>query len=211
MMNLNSLKNKIKTLVTNDVLPSGDDIPTVQTIKAFSERYTLSSLLPYERFDESTGIYFNKDTVGIMLHCSPSTGLVNENIAVLNGIFRAMYSPDTTIQINIISDSNIEYILRSWAVDGSSNEVKNSEMYEYLAASRYAHLVKGKWNPLVAEQPFILRNLHLVVSIFQPYPKGYDATNIESFQSEIERIKRNRSSLISTLASAKIPAKNISF
>lgn len=208
-MNLQNIKNSLKSLVKNDVLPSGDNIPTVQTLAALTDRYTFSSLLPYERYDPNSGVYFNKDTLGFMLHCSPSTGLVNENIAVLNGIFRAIYPPDTTIQINIVSDSNIEYILRSWALDGNRPDVKNHEMYEYLAINRYEHLVKGKWNPLVKDQPFLLRNMHLIVSVFQPYPKGYDATNIEQYESEIERIKRNRSSLISTLSSAKIPAKSM--
>lgn len=208
-MNIHSIKNSIKALVKHDDLPTGKDIPTVQTIKALNDRYSFSSLLPYERYDEETGVYFNKDTIGFMLHCAPSTGLVNENIAVLNGIFRNIYTPDTTIQINIISDSNIEYILNNWAVEGASPDVKNHDMYQYLAASRYEHLVKGKWSPLVSDQPFLLRNMHLVVSIFQPYPKGYNAENITDYDAEIERITRSRSKLISTLSSAKIPSKNM--
>jgi conjugal transfer ATP-binding protein TraC len=117
-MNIHSVKNAIKALVKHDDLPTGKDIPTVQTINALNDRYSFSSLLPYERYDEDTGVYFNKDTLGFMLHCAPSTGLVNENIAVLNGIFRNIYTPETTIQINIISDSNIEYILKNWAFSG---------------------------------------------------------------------------------------------
>nr|EKV6896351.1 TraC family protein [Acinetobacter baumannii] len=87
MINLHSFKSKLKELISHDNLPSGDEVPSYQTLKAFNERYTFSSLLAYERYDEKDKIYFNKDTVGIMLHCPPSTGLVNENIAVLNGIF----------------------------------------------------------------------------------------------------------------------------
>jgi hypothetical protein len=45
--------------------------------------------------------------------------------------------------------------------------------------------------------------MHLIVSIFQPYPKGYDATNISDYDAEIERISRSRLKLMSTLSSAK--------
>ncbi|MFK7256833.1 type IV secretion system protein TraC [Acinetobacter baumannii] len=207
MINLHGVKSRLKELISHDNLPSGNEIPSYQTLKAFNERYTFSSLLAYERFDENDQIYFNKDTVGIMLHCPPSTGLVNENIAVLNGIFKGIYPPDTTIQINIISDSNIEYIVRNWAIEGTDPTVNNAEMYQYLALSRYQHLVKAKWDPLVPDQPFVLRNMHLVISISHPYPKGYTPSNFDDFKSEIDRIKRSRDSLISKLASAQIPAK----
>lgn len=209
MMNLHNFKNSIKSIFKHNNLPSGNDIPTVQMLESLNDRYTFSSLLPYERYDPKSGIYFNKDTVGFMLHCSPSTGLVNQNISVLNQIFRAECPPNTTYQINIISDSNIEYIIRNWALEGASAESTSHEMLAYLAKCRYQHLIKGKWDSIVKDQPFLLRNFHLIISVFQPYPKGYDSGNLLDHEAEVERLQRNRSSLISTLSSARIPSKSM--
>lgn len=222
---LDSIAGKIKNVLISDKLPTGDDIPTIATLKAVSDRYTLSSILPYERYDEQSQIYYNTDTYGFMIYCAPSTGLVSENIAVLNGIFKSIHPTGTHIQVSIISDSNIEYILDNWkeARGHSEEAVKdnlqadaerqkqvkdNDAMFKLLASNRVAHLKDGKWNTKIQSQPYILRNYHLIITYSRPYDKTFDPTNIEAFAPEIERMQRTKGAMISTLATAKIPAKN---
>lgn len=215
---------KIKNVLMSDNLPTGDDLPTISTLKAVSDRYTLSSILPYERYDEKSQIYYNTDTYGFMVYCAPSTGLVSENISVLSGLFKTVHPTGTLIQVSIISDSNIEYILDNWkAARGHSQDAyhahagnpelqkqisDNDAMFKLLASNRVAHLKHGKWDTRIPDQPYILRNYHLIITYSKPYDSTYDPKNIEAFQPEIDRMQRTKGAMISTLATARIPAKN---
>ena len=198
-------KKALKEAFMSEKLPLATDMPTIKTLKAISERHTLSSLLPYERYDEESQVYYNSDTYGFMVYCSPSTGLVDENLNVLEGLFKNLYPENTQIQISIISDSNIEHVLDYWAEARThSMNPKNNDIFKIMADNRVTHLKKGKWQSLIDAQPYILRNYHLVVTVTMPYESG--KTTVD--EMDIEKLKRLKGMFVSTLSTAKIPAKN---
>jgi conjugal transfer ATP-binding protein TraC len=202
---INQHKSIVKEAVLSERMPSPDDMPTKKTLQAMSDRYTLSSVLPYERYDEGHELYYNTDTYGFMVYCSPSTGLVSEDLTVLEGIFKTIYPENASIQISLISDSNIEPILDHWA-DGRTKSInlENDEIFRILAANRIEHLKKGKWKSLIEAQPYILRNYHLIVTLTLPYEKGEN----QATPTDVEKLQRLKGAFISTLSTAKIPAKN---
>lgn len=205
--------DKIKSSIVNDEPPGikfkkGIDTPTLKTLKSFSERYTLASILPYEAYDEENGLYYNQDTIGFMLYANPSTGLTPIELKTLNGFFNQSHAPDSTIQVSIIADPNVEPILNNWAktkfkaTDGSLTDI-----FQILANNRVEYMKKGKWNSLLTDQAFLVRNIHLVISYVVPIPRGLSAADVSD--DDLERLLRTREAAIGTLRSAKIYAQSM--
>lgn len=199
-----------KSLVNNDPPAKKWDqssLPTFKELRSLVERKKLSSFFPYETYDSQDEIYYNKDTVGFMLMAQPSTGLGLIELKILNGIFSQVHRPETCIQVSIISDTNIEEILEDWAQNKERGvDQKNSEIFKMLASNRVQYLKEGKWNSLFNDQPFLIRNFHLIISYTVPTSKG--GSTILT-QDEIEDLKRLKSTFIGTLRSAKIHSENL--
>ena len=205
--------DKIKSALVNDVPPGvqikkGAVTPTIAAMKAFSERYSLASLLPYEAYDDETGLYYNRDTVGFMLYANPGTGLSPTELKTLNGFFNQAHKPDTTIQISIISDPNVEPILNRWKeTKKNADDQSIAAIFDILAKNRVDYMSGGKWNSLFTDQSFLLRNMHLVISYTMPIPKGMKPTDVSD--DDVERLVRTRESTIGTLRSSKIHSQNM--
>lgn len=203
----------VRSALVNDNPPGkrldeGDVPPTVAEFRSLSERHTLASLFPYESYDPDTGVYYNKDTVGFMLVASPATGLGEIELNVLNGIFNQSHRANTVIQVSIISDTNIEYILENWQ-EGKSNvdDADIAKIFRLLAKNRVDYLQKSKWDSLFRDQAFLLKNFHLVVSYVIPVPAGMNPIDVH--KDDIDFLERTRESMVGTLRSAKIFAQNM--
>lgn len=207
------LTDKIKSALIDDTPPgvaykNGEATPSLAAMKAFSERFTIASILPYESYDAEQGIYYNRDTVGFMLYANPATSLSNAELLTLNGLFNQNHKADTTIQVSMIADPNIDPLLHRWA-DAKSDAIDRSiaPIFEILAKNRVEYLHKGSWDSLFSEQPFLLRNMHLVISYTIPVPKGLLVE--EMAEADIEHLMRISDSAIGTLRSAGIFSKRM--
>lgn len=149
--------DKIKSSLVNDVPPgvhlkNGANTPTLAVMKSFSERYPLASILPYEAYDDETGIYYNRDTVGFMLYASPATGVSPTELKTLNGFFNQSHKSDTVIQVSVIADPNVEPILNRWAeTKGNASDKAIGDIFETLANNRVDYMQKGKWESLFTD------------------------------------------------------------
>jgi len=206
--------DKVKSALVNDVPPSlqlkqaNQKPPTVQQMREFSDRFNLCDLLPYEAFDLETGLWYNRDTVGFMLKCSPATGLSPQELAVLNGILNQSHEADTTIQISLICDTNIEPLLDKWR--NTKNNVSNPELKEIfsiLANNRVDYLQSSKWQSLFSDEAFLLKNMQLIISYVVPVPIGMNPVDLN--EEEVQRLVRTRDAAIGTLTSAHIPAQSM--
>lgn len=198
-----------KSLINNDP-PAKElkenSIPSLKELKGLTERMRLSSFMPYESFDSQNDLYFNKDTLGFMLIGQPATGLGLTDLKILNGIFSQLHAPDTSIQISIISDTNIEGILETWShYKENAADLDNREIFKTLTQNRVKYFKEGKWSSLFKDQPLLLRNYQLVISYTVPLSKEEYSHNSDV----IEELKRMRSTLTGTLRSAKIWVENL--
>ncbi|MBF0315143.1 MAG: type IV secretion system protein TraC [Oligoflexia bacterium] len=199
------VEKKIKQSIFNETPPSKEvkkeGSPSIKELRALVERKTLSSLLPYESFDD--GIYYNKDTIGFMVIASPATGMGLTELKILNGIFSQVHRADACIQISIISDTNIEHLIDGWAYrKQNAVDEHNHEMFQLLTNNRKEYLIKGKWASLFSDRPFLLRNYYLVISYTIPRPE-------EVMSDEQEELKRIKASFVGTLKSSKIEAETL--
>ena len=204
--------NNLKASVVNDRPPvvryrTLSDVPSLQAMKDVNARYPLSSILPYESFDEDTGIYYNRDTAGFLLYANPATSLDERCLQVLEGIFSQSHAADSTIQISLFPDPNIEPILDRWrASKGNAVDRDIAEIFDRLAKQRCDYLSSGKWHSLMSDQPYMIRNFHLFISCtvpFTPNPSMQVMTD-----DELDSLMRARESFIGTLRSAGIFAMN---
>ena len=146
-------------------MTSDKTIPTIAEIKAFSERHSLSSLLPYEAYDEESALYFNTDSVGFMLYAFPATGINNTQLKILNDVMSGSHDIDTQIQITLISSPDVSNRTSAWAeARGFSANAKNNDIFKMLAEKRTEYLASGKWKSLFNDQSWSPRDYHLVIS-----------------------------------------------
>ena len=201
------IKDSIKSGFINDESPSKNmkDVPSIEEMKNISDRYNIASLLPYESYDFEKDLYYNNDTVGFMLYASPSVGMSVRNLKILNSIFD-IEKVDATIQISLISDPNIEYLLDMWKetkVLSKNPNLKN--IFEKLSNNRAKHLASGKWGSLYSDRHGSARDYHLIISCTFPIEKG----EIDLSNDDLGLIKRTKDSTKNTLKSAGMDSINL--
>lgn len=209
------ITDRMKSSLLNDEPPGvrykqGGDIPSIKVAKELSSRYTVASLLPYESFDEESQLYYNKDTVGFMLYASPATGLSPTDLKILNGLFSQVHKPETCIQVSLYADANTEPVLSEWQKARGSNvaDPSNEAMFKLMAEKRVSYLKQGKWDSLFSDQPFLIRNFHLIISYTIPVPKGMDTVDLS--KADVDFLMRKQEAIKGVLRSAKIHSKTLS-
>lgn len=177
--------------------------PTIQALREFSERYAFASILPYEAYDKETGLYFNRDTIGFVLYCVPATAISAPELNVLNGIFSMSHKANTSIQISIYGDPNVDPILDNWANFGSlPKDHAFKPMLQMLAKNRVDYLRFGKWESLFADESALVKNCHLLVSLTIPVHDGLSPTDMPD--DDLAFLIRTRDAIAGTLRSSKI-------
>ncbi len=187
----NKIAGKVKAGLMNDIPPGlayrrGEASPSLKEVEALSRRYTLSSILPYECYED--GVYYNRDSVGFMLLCMPATSLSPTELRVLNGIFNNNHKPNTIIQVSLYPDTNIEGILDSWYESKHNGGELFAEMFELMASNRRDYLSSAKWESLFSDQSLILRDFKLIISYTIPVQKGLSPVEVP--KEEIDYLKR---------------------
>ena len=107
----------------------------------------------------------------------------------------------------MISDTNFENILEAWR-DRKKSDNENNEIFDLLTQNRIDYLKKGKYQSLFVDQPFLIKNFHLIISYTVPIPKN--STDGYIPQEKIKDLTRKRSAIKGTLRSAKIFSDNLS-
>lgn len=205
----NGVVQKLKESLINDRPPGLKldigDMPTIQESKKLSELYKLSGFLPYESYDADSDMYFNKDSVGFVLDCMPSTGLTEQNLNVLNGIFCMQHPADATIQVTLYADPNVENLYDVWRQNKQMCANKDvSEIFSLLADNRIEYYKKGKWGSLFSDQSVLPKTYHLIVSYSAPVPIGQSACDIS--KNSMDLLLRLRESMQGALLSSGIPS-----
>lgn len=204
--------SNLKASVVNDRPPvtryrALSDVPSLQAIKDINARYPLSSILPYESFDVESGVYYNRDTAGFLLYANPATSLDERSLQVLEGLFSQSHAPDSTIQISLFPDPNIEPILDRWRASKRNAVDQNlSDIFDRLAKQRCDYLGAGKWQSLLTDQPYMIRNFHLFISCVVPFTPNRSMDVLTD--DELDSLMRTRESFLGTLRSAGIFAMN---
>ena len=88
--------------------------PTQDEWNALLQRHGLAQLLPYESWDEETGLFYNEDSCSFLLEVTPSVGMDEETLRVLSGIYSALPS-GYTAQYTLYASPDILPRMKRWA------------------------------------------------------------------------------------------------
>ena len=181
---------------------AGDLPPSLRTARRLTEQHRLASLLPYERFDPETQLFFNDDSVGFMLEATPAVGLGENQLKVLSGLFTQGLKPGTSVQILLYASPDTLPLLEHWAKARRTISGEDA-VFEFLASKRVDYLRKGNWRSLFSDQPMLVRDFRLFVTVVRPVTKGAGAG------TENQWLLRTREAIQGILSSAGLPSRRV--
>ena len=184
--------------------------PTQDEWNALLQRYGLAQLLPYESWDEDTGLYYNEDSVSFLLEVTPSVGMDEETLRVLSGIYSALPS-GFTAQYSLYASPDILPLMKRWAHLRKEDEEqgdkaehirphhRNENIFRATLRRRVDYLLGGTWKSLFSDQAMLVRDFRIFLSINQPLTE----TN------NTEQLIQLRESITGTLRSAGLSSRPV--
>jgi len=184
--------------------------PTQAEWNVLLQRHGLSQLLPYESWDEETGLYYNEDSVSCLLEVTPSVGMDEETLRVLSGIYSGLPS-NTTVQYTLYASPDILPLMKRWAnlrqedaPVGDEQEYirshhRNENIYRATLRRRVDYLLGGTWNSLFSDQAMLMRDFRIVLSLSRPMDES----------NSTEQMVQLRESVTGTLRSAGLGSRSM--
>ncbi len=127
--------------------------------------YSLSSLLPYEAYDEKHALFINKKSIGFILEGSLLTGALEETENILASLLTDVIPPYADLQFLLWASDKIGTVLHAFETARSGQE-----MFEWLARQRTEFLKQGTLHPLSGGS--LLRDFKLFIVLSLPKKKS---------------------------------------
>lgn len=185
-----------------EVYAAGGMPPSIRRLRVLSDQHRLATLLPYERFDPETCLFFNEDSAGFMLEVTPAVGLGEHQLKVLNGLFTQGLKPGTSVQILLYASPNILPLLEHWA-QARDTHTGDGAVFRFLADKRVDYLRRGNWRSLLSDQPMLVRDYRLFVSVVRPVSRSAGGGSENSW------LTRTREAIKGTLSSAGLSSRSV--
>lgn len=181
---------------SNEPLETTATSPMIEKINALLESYPLASLLPYETFEQETGLYFNKSSTGFVLGAEPLTGASEETIRILSSLITDNLPEHASLQFLIFASPLLEEPFHNW----QQQRKEASDIHQTLARKRVEHLNQGRFVSLTKNNVYLIRNFKVVISCTLP-------GHLKSI--ELERFLNFREGFITSLKSLGMPTWNM--
>lgn len=195
-------------------LERGAEVPTTRKWRELFEVNGLGGVLPYEYFDEEDELFYNDDSFGFLIELAPAVGITEDSIRVLSSIFTTEVEPDTAVQICLYASPDCHHKLQSWADARTSPEAcalrdstpgnQNHDVFRKLTQRRLDRLLPGAWEPALENQPYLIRDFRLFLSVNRPLSDGPKPS-----KRRIKAMRRFRESIHGTLNSASIAFRDM--
>jgi conjugal transfer ATP-binding protein TraC len=158
--------------------------------------YPLSSLLPYEAYDEKHALFINKKSVGFILEASNLTGATEETENILASLLTDVIPSYADLHVLLWASDKIGHVLNAFETARSGQ----GEMFEWLAKQRTDFLKQGTLHSLSRSGHLLLRDFKLVITLSIP------KKNVEEQISELIEL---RQALQSSLKSIHLYTRDI--
>ena len=126
--------------------------------------YALSSLLPYEAYDEKRAVFINKKSIGFILEASVLTGATEETENILASLLTDVIPSYADLQLLLWASDKIGEVLNAFETMRSGQ----GEMFEWLAKQRTDFLKQGTLTSLSRSGSLLLRDFKLVIILSIP-------------------------------------------
>ncbi len=167
-----------------DALP-----PSAARVRAFFSHHRLSDLLPYEYYNPDNHLFTNGASIGFAFELQPATGANEDTARIIAGLFTQGLPEDTCFQFTLFASDRIVNRLAQWAGarhggepfqpaaedpgthhQGGRLNRRSPNIYRSLARQRVGYLLPGRHQSLVSDQPLLVRDYRLVLSLSLPKP-----------------------------------------
>lgn len=134
--------------------------PSLKEASGYFTHHRLSSLLPYRSYDPHKQLFFNDDSVGFVLECSPLVGCTEEMQREISGLFQFTLPEGSNTQFILWADPKIEPWFDRW----KAPRLIKSGLFSLLAEQRTNYLRSLVFNP---DNPTIIRDFRCVIAYSQ--------------------------------------------
>ncbi len=147
---------------------------------AYFHEHSMSELLPYEVFDEKTGLFHNRDTKGFLLETIPLEGLSEESMDMLTVFLQDKLPTGSTFQLLLIVSPDISGMLSALF----NNRSKRGGVFKILAQKRCDFLKENTTHSFLKSEDFLMRDFKLIWSV--SVDKNTNEAVILKLKEEIE-------------------------
>lgn len=196
--------------IGNKVKPEYVPTPTVKLRSIVKDQPRFSGMLPYEAYDPGTKVFYNEDSIGIVMECRPITG-ANESIArTLSGIY--VNCPSYAgVQFILVGSPNLEADYKAYGnlrvidsdqlenIISEGRQKRNENIYRVMARKRIDYLKKGMRKSIFPNSSYLMRHFRLIVSV--TIPRSND-------QDQVETLVALRDTIAQSLDAALMPPIN---
>lgn len=88
--------------------------PTLGEAAKFLRFNSISSLLPYLSYDEDSGLFINKNSVGFVIETTPLIGSSQEMQNELVSLFENIVPPNSNLQVMLLATNKISDVIDNW-------------------------------------------------------------------------------------------------
>jgi len=185
---LGKAKEWIQSVLNEGANPaeSGDENrlpPSQNRIREFFDVHRLSDLLPFESYDPDTGLFYNDDSFGFAYELDPVTGADESTARILAGMFTQGLPDRISFQFSLWASPTVMPRLAHWArarqtdppaeadpAAETRSEKRSHNIFRSLSRRRVGYLLSGAHTSLLSNQPMLVRDYRLIVSVLLPKP-----------------------------------------
>jgi len=138
--------------------------------------HPISSLFPYEAYDEEYGIFVNKNSVGFAIEVVPFAGSSEIHQKEINSLFEEILEEEASIQCLLFADHRIEPFLNSW----KKQKNNTGEIYREMSEKRTDHFKRVK--------NFSPRNFRFILSYTIPIKGHFDVSLFQPLKMQKNKI-----------------------
>ncbi|MDH5181627.1 MAG: conjugal transfer protein TraC, partial [Gammaproteobacteria bacterium] len=176
--------------------------PSQAQWKALLQQHRLSQLLPYESWDEVTGLYYNEDSVACLLEVTPAVGMDEETLRILSGIYNGLPA-GTTVQYTLYASPDVLPLMKRWADLRQEDEAMNkgeahhrahhrhSNIYRATLRRRVDYLLGGNWQSLFSDQAMLIRDFRIMLSVSRPLNEDSAADQMVQIRESVSGTLRS--------------------
>lgn len=127
---------------------------------------SFSSMLPYRHFDPASGLFFNTETMGFILECTPLSGANNQVVDALDNFLRTKLPRGTPLHFLLLGSKCVGEML-DYGLQDMRWQGDMAESFNHITRAFYERgALYGL--PNKKDYPLSLRNYRLFVSYAEP-------------------------------------------
>jgi len=138
--------------------------PTLTKLNTYFMEHSLAHLLPYEAYDPTTHLFYNRGSLGFILECRPLCGADPSALDALTTLLNDKLPEYSTLHMLLYANPVIDPLVASWQAHRSQRH----DMYTDLAQKRAHYLLQSTKQAPLSSEKTVLRDFRLFIDVTLP-------------------------------------------